>query len=397
VGTSPCAEARCWRPAIAACIACAPAIAADLDETWARRVDIINPYASIGYGYDSNLFRIDDETPVIEGRSDQFAMISAGFDADIEDRLQRYELSGVVSHSMYDTYDEVDHTAGRALAMWHWDTGAARTGTLGYKYRRSLRDFANQSRFDKIIDIRTEHQLAGSADFGLRDNWKLGVRADIADVSFSSTEALDLLRTTAGARVSYVSGAGNSIGMDAEFINGDYDNNPASEFEEYTIGPVLEWQLTSRMKLHGTIGYTNRDFSEPARSDYDDVTGRIALISAESGRSRLTATVWRDISNLSDEIAEFALINGISIEPSWQFANGLGLRLNAAYENRDFEADVAGGDREDDIYTAGVFADWGLTANIKLSAGVDFQERSSSRELQDYDFNKVVLQITGSL
>ena len=148
--------------------------------------------------------------------------------------------------------------------IWHWSAGEATTGTLGYRYRRSLRDFANQTSLDKTEDIRTEHQLLASGDLDLPGAWKIGVRGDVADISFSNTETLDLQRTTLGASVGYVSGAGSVIGFDAEFVNGDYDSNPFSNFDEYTVGPTLEWQFTARTQLEAKIGYTSRDY---------DVTG----------------------------------------------------------------------------------------------------------------------------
>ena len=49
------------------------------------------------------------------------------------------------------------------------------------------------------------------------------------------------------------------------------------------------------------------------------------------------------------------------------------------------------------MYTAGAFVDWDINRNITLSLGVDGQRRSSSRELQDYEFNRFQVQIVGRL
>jgi hypothetical protein len=302
-----------------------------------------------------------------------------------------------MSHAFYNNYDELDYTGGKAAAVWHWSAGESTTGRIGYKYRRSLRDFANQLRLDKVKDLRSENQFLGDIDIDLPGNWKLGMRGNLADISYSDTRALDLERTTGGAELSYVSRAGSEIGLDAEFVNGDYDVNPAANFDEYTIGPTLDWQLTTRLKLEAKLGYTSRDVADAAREDYDDITGRIALIMADTGRSKWTATIWRDVSNLSDEIADFALVHGISIEPSWQLPSGLALSLHLGYENRDFPIDAPIADRQDDLYTAGASADWPFSRNVKLSVGVDLQQRSSTRDLQDYDYGNVRVQIIGSL
>ena len=118
---------------------------------------------------------------------------------------------------------------------------------------------------------------------------------------------------------------------------------------------------------------------------------------ADNGRNQLQADVWRDLSNLGDEIAEYAVVNGISVEPSWSLTETLNLRINASYENRDFKVDPLESDREDDVYTAGAFVDWEISRNITVSVGVDAQRRSSTRELQDYDFNRFQVEIVGRL
>lgn len=367
------------------------------DDQWVRTLDLLNPYASVAYAYDSNLFRVDDAVPTAEGRSDQVATLSAGFDAEIRSGQQRYELGAMVNHNLFNTYDYLDYTGGKATAFWHWSVGDAATGSVGYQYKRTLRDFANQLAVQKTKDIRTEHKLAASGDIDLPGQWRLGLRADVADIGYSNTKTLDLLRTTAGAGLNYVSRSGNLIGFDAEFIKGDFDSNPNSDFDEYNIGPTLQWHLTPRTLIDAKVGYTSHNYRTPAKVDYDDVTGRVALRMADDGRGKMTATLWRDISNLGDESADFAVVNGVKVEPSWKLPNGMDLRLNASYEKRDFQEELAGLVRKDDVYTGGVFLDWGVARNITLTFGVDAQRRSSTRPLQDFDFARVQLQVTGRI
>ena len=386
--------------AIAACICPSAFGATDRyleDEGFARFVDATNPYASIGYGYDSNIFRYDDEVRVEGGQSDQFLMANAGFDAEILVGQQRHELSGVISRTAFDTHDELDYTGAKATAIWHWSAAGAYTGTLGYKYRRTPRDFANQFSLDKEQDIRTEHQFLGSADIDLPGHWIIGGRAEASDISFSESEALDLQRTTLGATGTYVSAAGNEIGLDAEYVDGEYQEDRLGDFEEYTVGPFLEWKLTERTQLQARVGYTARDNLDSASEDYDGMTGRLALDFTDSGRSKFTASIYRDLSNLGDEIAEYAVVDGVRLEPSWQFANGLDLRLVGGYEKRDFKAQLPGEAREDDVVIAGAFAEWGISRHFRVSLGIDTERRSSTRELQDYDFNRIQLQLIGQL
>lgn len=374
-----------------------PADAPPKDSAWSRALNVANPYASIGYAYDSNLFRLDNNVAAPAGRSDRYLIAAAGFESDIHVSQQRYELSGELSRNLFDNYDELDYTGARATSIWHWSAGEALYGSLGYKYRRSLRDFANQLRPDKVKDLRTESRFLGSADIDLPSNWKLGVRTDLANVGYSETQALDLERTTSGAALSYVTSAGSAVGLDAEFIKGDYDTNPAADFDEYTVGPTVEWQVTARSFLDARVGYTSRDTAGPDGADYDDITGRISYTLTDADRSKLKATVWRDLSNLSDEIAEFAVVNGASLEPSWKLPNGLDLSLRASYENRDFPVEAALSGREDDVYSASATIEWPLGRNVSLAIDFEMERRSSTRKLQDYDYANVELRVIGRL
>jgi len=381
---------------IAACLA-APARAAD--ESATRFLDAMNPYASIGYGYDSNVFRYDKDLETVPGgRSDQFAVLSAGFESNtLQVSQQKYDFSGEISHTLFSDHSDLDYTGGKLNALWHWVAGQTLAGDLGYRFKRSLRDFANQSSLDKRQDIRTEHQLLAAADIDLPGPWKTGVRGDVSDIGFSDNDTLDMRRTTLGANVDYVTTAGNVLGFDAEYVLGDYDINNVANFDEYTVGPTLEWKFTSRSQLEAKVGFTSRNNDSPVRADYDGITGRVTFTTAENGRYQLKAAAWRDLSNLGDEIAEYAVVDGVSIEPIWYLTEKVNLRVEASYENRNFQVDPFKSDRQDDVGAAGAFVDWEIARNIKLSAGIDSERRSSTRALQDYDFNRFQIQVIGHL
>lgn len=366
-------------------------------EGWVRFLDVTNPYASLAYAYDSNLFRLDSDAPDIGSRSDRIATLSAGFDAKLPVSQQEFELSGVITRNFYDSHDDLDFTGGKGAAVWHWRAGRVWTGNLGYRYARSLRDFANQFTTEKTEGVRNDHRIFGDTTIDLPGKWKLGARGEFADIAITSTDLLDLQRTTGGTTLSYVSASGNVIGLDAQVSDGKYDNNPVADFKEYNIGPTLDWQLRPSTRVNAKIGYSSRNNNDSFRADFEDFTGRVVFTMTSARRHKLTATVWREISNLGDEIADFALIHGVSLEPRWQLSNGVAIRLLGSYQARDFKVSDPALDRQDDVFTGGVFTDWPIGRNLKLSVGVDAERRSSTRTLQDYDFVTAQVQITGKL
>ena len=389
--------------AVALCFEASSAAAQGTEEDTARVIDALNPYGMLGYGYDSNIFRIDDELdPIVEERSDQYVMASIGFDAEITRSLQRWDLYGEVSHTLFNEHDDLDYTGSRAGAIWHWGLTKASFGSVGATHQRALRDFANQA-VNKVQDLRMENKLAGDGNIKLPGRWTMGVRGEFADITFSETERLDLRRFLTGGNVGYASTAGSTIGVDAEYLEGDYDLNPLADYEEYTIGPTLEWKFTERSVLHAKVGYTNRNQADPLRQDFDGITGRASFNFDNQPRNGLRVVLYRDLSNLGDEVLDFAEITGLEVEPRWQVREGLDVRLLVGYEKRDFnpdpEAELIGLDpnRDDDVFVGGAYLDWQFMRVFKLSVGADMEKRESTRELQDFDFHRFEIKVTGTL
>ena len=388
--------------ALAAALICQSAFADNTDnshgaDSLGHFFDVTKPYVSAEYTNDSNVLRLDDIQPV-DNRADQYLTAAAGFDAEIKSGEQKYQLLGEFNSTHYTHHNELDYTGGKADAIWHWSANPLTTGTAGYRFSRTLRNFENELAPRRDIDVRTENRVFGSADRGLPDNWKVGARGDVADVSYNHTTDLDIRRSTGGLSAGYVSQAGNTVGLDLEYINGAYKYVSKQDFKQYTIGPTLEWKYTVRTQLNGKIGYTIRNNASPTRPDYSAATGRFTLTIADAGRGSLTATAWRELSTLGDEIAEYAVVNGVSLEPAWTLSNGMTIRLLGSYENRDFKVvDKVGPGRADDVGLVTAFLDWPIGRHIKITGGLSRGRRSSTRLYQDYEFFQQQLQIVGTL
>ena len=359
---------------------------------------MFGPYASLTATNDSNVYRLDDQQPAIGDRGDQYATLAVGFDSKIRSGQQQYLLSGEYSPTRYNNHSEIDYDGAKAAAVWHWNANELLGGNAGYRYSRTLRNFANQLAPRRVVELRTENRVFGSADRGLPGNWKFGLRGSYADVNFSRTTALDIQRATGGATLSYVSRAGNTLGFDALVTHGDYKNSSVQDFDEYTIGPTLEWKFTVRTQLTGNMGYTERVYTNSSKPNYGNVTGRFTLTIADAGRGSLSASIWRELSNLGDEIADYAIVNGLSLDPAWTLSNGLTARVHGSYEHRDFQVTTGiASDRVDDVGNVSGFLDWPLGRHFKLSGGVTVERRSSTRQLQTYQFLQQQLQIVGTL
>jgi hypothetical protein len=376
------------------CIATNVSIAAEQQSEVATSTNglaqALQPYVFAAYSYDSNLFKLPDEISLPDGLADQYTTIGVGFDSKFKRSRQKFKLLGNVYRNSYKTYDENDYTGGRAEVEWDWVAGQAVSGDLGYTYDRRLRNFANQVVLNRQRDLRTENKVFADADITFLQHWIAGVRGKFSQIEFSSTELLNLDRTTGGASLNYKTRAENTFGLDGEFTSGDYDNNSNLNFDEYFLGGVMEWKFTGKSKLQGKLGYSRRQNDDATRVDYDDFTGRFTWVTKGSPGNRVKASIWRELSNLSDEIANFALVHGVSVEPQWQAASKLSLRFRLLYENRDFKGELGSlpsgfSSREDEIYSGGIWADWQVVKYLAVSIGLTADTRSSNRVLEEYD------------
>jgi hypothetical protein len=370
----------------------------ETESRWPALIKAIGPYVSVKYLHDSNLFRLPDELSPSDGRSDQYSTITGGIDSSIKYSQQELVLKGYVYRNSYSTYDYLDYTGGNGLAQWNWSGGKKLSGELGYKYDRRLRSFENQIIPNPEQDLRTEKKVLAGVDIKFLRNWVLNLRGSLADIDFSTSDSLNLDRNVAGAAINYISRAGNEVGFDAEITSGNYDTDTLRNFDELDIGPTFDWKVTEKTKLRGKVGYSRRDNNDISRLDYDDFTGDITLVRKGAKGDKLTAKAWRKLSNLSDEIANFALIQGVSVEPKWQLSSNIALGFLIGYEHRDFQGvglvpalpDLDS--RVDKLYTGNISVDWKLTKIFNLSFGLNAEKRSSNRDLQDYDYRNVYAQ-----
>ncbi|MCP4000903.1 MAG: outer membrane beta-barrel protein [Gammaproteobacteria bacterium] len=368
--------------------------------SWSALVKAISPYASVKYQHDSNLFRLPDEIPPADGRSDQYSTITGGIDSAFKYSQQELVLKGYMYRNSYNTYDYLDYTGGNGLAQWNWSGGKKLDGTLGYKYDRRMRGFENQIIPNPLKNLKTEKTVFASMDFKLLRNWVLNLRGSLAEIDFTTSELLNLDRNAAGGSIDYVSRSGNQFGFDIEITSGSYNNDSLKNYNKLEIGPTFDWKMTEKTKLRGQLGYSRRENDDINRIDYDGFTADVTLVRKGAKGDKLTAKAWRKLSNLNDEIANFAIVQGVSIEPRWQLSSKIAFGFKMGYEYRDFQG--AGlippppgvGSRDDNVYTGNISVDWKLNNIFDLSLGLDAEKRSSNREFRDYDDRIVYAQFS---
>jgi Putative beta-barrel porin 2 len=362
-----------------------------------------HPYALIGISRDSNPLRLaDTEIPLVLGgvdESDTFSTVEAGLDADIDISRQRLALDARIYQDAYDELSEIDHTGGTGQGQWFWNEGGIWSGNVGYRYDQRLRSFANQTVPTK--DLRTENRRFAAISRAIGPGLRLELRGSSADVAYEVAEQIDLQRSVGAVVLSYTTAAENSIDFTLETVAGDFNNNPLNDYDQQNATATLGWRVTDRSRLSLDAGYSQRTYDNPDRPDYSGLVGRLTFTTLSATENGLNASIWRDISSLGDEIANYAVVQGVSVEPVWQLTRGVSLRFNASYENRDFRGTrssilvpgINDDDREDRVSAAGLAIEWTVTRLIQFTFSYATERRDSNRELEEYDDDVIGVQL----
>lgn len=391
----------------------------------------MKPYAKAGVAYDSNLYRYSDKDMeigevVVDGvvvdapkavrsLSDTIYTVGAGIESELIASQQKFIIKGDVYRNMYDDFSDEDYTGANANLTWKWKFAERWDGDLGYEYDRDRQDYANQSvgrnpdaiRI-KIQNIRTRQSVVGKANYLLTREWSLFAKTKVTDISFderkddlnNERDDLDNERKKITVGGDYTTRIGNRIGVDADFVKGDYDNNSGLDYEEFNLGPTGNWKISEKTRLRGKIDYSSRDSS--LEEDFDGITWRITMVRNPGSDNNSEAAIYREISTLNDDISNYAVVDGVSFAPNFKLGGKTNLSVLGQYEIRDFKGTdpddtpvIGEKRRKDKVATLSAGVDWEATRAITLSALYTYEDRSSNRALEEYDYNLIELRIHG--
>lgn len=342
---------------------------------------------------DTNLFRVEDEFQIPPnaggtGLSDLYFVANAGINSDLSlTSKSRIRFDAEIIESIYDEYSAVDNTSGNLLARYDFK-GNAFEFDAGYLRVEELVSFENQ--LTPRIDFRVRQRLFADIRqrFGL--NWSFGAGIAYTDIDFDIAQPVE--RNSAKADFTYESRQGNTFAIVADYEERESQGTNNLGFEEFKVGPEIDWDLTSDFNLTAKLKYQERDPVDPLLVEFDGPTGEFDFEWRVSAGVKFSFEAYRRISSLGDQLSNFAIVDGGSLKGEWKTSDKLGFTLSVNHEIRDFEDEpnvvpIPGLDvREDDLTNVLAGIDWRPRRSILISASVEIGDRSSNRELQDFEY-----------
>jgi exopolysaccharide biosynthesis operon protein EpsL len=359
-----------------------------------------------GMLHDSNIFRLSNSANPLTAigstdKSDTIYRVGAGFKADIPVSRQRILLDAQLEHREFDRFTVLNHDPYRLGAAWKWVAGPQWSGDVGYSRRHYLSDLGDIQA--PIKDMITEDRTFASGAFLATPRWRVRGAADWTkwDHSDATRATLDNRTASVTGGLDYMTPAGNSIGGQVKYSNGEFPNRQFvagsfvdNNFKEWETSLVGHWAITGKSILDARVGYTSRGHDQVPQRDFDGVTGRLSYDWFVGPKTPLNFAVWREIRSIEDVSASYVLTQGWSIGPSWAPTEKLVFQAKYIREDRDYRGDpgfvLTGGLQRDDTFRGvSLSAGYAPRRNIELAVGVRRGERNSNIFGNDYDYTSV--------
>ena len=354
-----------------------------------------------GYERDNNPFRLSDTVPPPTGftqKSDTLLRYGAGLRVDVPQSRQRFILDLQVENRDYNTFNVLDHTEYRGLGQWRWQAGNQWSGDVGYSKRRFLG--APESIQAAIKDMVTEDRFFANAGYLITPSYRVRGGAEYLkwDHDEPTRVGLDARIWSYVAGLDYLTAAGNSIGGQVRYSEGDYPNRQAiapgtlvvNDYQETETSLVVHWILTGKSTLDLRAGYTKREHDQVAQRDFDGFTGRASADWFVGAKTLLNFALWREVRSTEDVSASYIVSEGWSIGPAWAPTVKTILQLRYLDEEQDYRGDpsLALGAPQREDHFRGIFGSAGYQPirNFYVAVTAQYGGRDSNIVGRGYNY-----------
>jgi exopolysaccharide biosynthesis operon protein EpsL len=359
--------------ALAACFGCSAAGAAE---------DSFSPYLSYSFGSDDNVLGLSNDSQYLRltGRangSDTTRTARGGVKAAYQVSRQNLDLSAELSKTQYSTFKALDYTGRDVRANWHWILGDALSGTIGTSDVQSINTLSNFQQVSR--NLRTDKQTFANTAWMLTPSWRVLLNGSTYslryDLGWQQYSNIDENKVESG--ISYVAESGNSMGVLLRRMNGKYPNRALftgkdENFEQNEAKANIDWLVSGKSRLQMLFGWTSHDTEGAFSRKFSGPTARATLTSATSGKTSVSASVWKEVTAVDDVLASYSVNKGASFAPAWSVSEKVTLSADVRYEKRDFQG-----------------------SNVATTGAVYVRDRSTSLVMAYTPFRNAVVQASG--
>jgi exopolysaccharide biosynthesis operon protein EpsL len=365
--------------------------------------DRLELFASETITYDSNPFRLSKGVNNFNAlgnneRSDLIFTTTGGFNLNVPVSRQRFIAGLTLNRVDYSRFEGLNHTGRDGRAVWLWEVGDRFNGAIGVTDNRSITSFLNFT--VQARDLVTTQTAFANANWLVNPSWRLRVGVDglKQEHSEQTRQEQNINVTGTEGAITYISRAGNSIGLMVRHDDATYPNRQAvggatfdNAYTQRAGYATLDWAITPRSRVSGRVGAVKRDYENVTARNFSGGVYRAVYDWTPGGRFSIAAIAQRDILVFEDIRTSFVLAQGVALRPAYRFSDKLNIEGTLDYSKRDYLGDVAvatgatAQQREDKIFIGGVAATWQYSRNLQFVGSVSHERRRSNIQFGDYE------------
>jgi exopolysaccharide biosynthesis operon protein EpsL len=380
------------------------------NEKWIQEEQPLKLKLYGGVSYDSNLFRLSDETnpQTVIGTSDKSDIIyrlGGGGKYELRHSRQKFIAEASVTEYKFRNFDNLDNTSNDLRGTWQWEAGHNWDGNLGVGHRRYLEGFGNFQQ--NVRDMVSQNQVFGSANYLIHSHLKLTLDADWYDTRHSeeTRNVLDSKINNTAFTVNWVTPAQNTVGLQYRTADARYPHRETvattlieNDYSENEYSLVAHWKLGGVSEAFARIGHTEREFDQAPDRNFSAPTWRFTYLWQPTGKTALQLATWRELAEFEDLTANYVRVTGFSVVPTWSITPKVALRGRISLQTLNYLGDPGIlpiiNRREDKDRLYQISALWTPLRLTELAFTVETGRRTSNQLFADYKYNATSLLLT---
>lgn len=372
--------------------------------------DTFTPYVRGLYGYDSNLFRLqnDQEASAVLGTTDMaesYYTLAAGMDMNLRVSRQVVRAHAEYNQTWFSTYNLLDFDGRDAYLKWDWLLGSVAKGDVGIAENLTQASYTNVKKPVSNL-IRTRRHFFNAAT-KLDNRWqvKFGAERVDTDNDASVQQALDATVDTVNAGVQYTSNKGSTVELISQRSDGQYPNRQLvglapidNDYLQWDNGVAIVWAPSGKTQVSGKLNYTQRNYAEVPQRDFSGLTGLVAMDWMVTGKTTLRASLHRDIGALENDTASYTLNQGIAFGADWKPTAKLTFNAQLRHDDISYAGDPGfvlstAPAREDRLTTAQAGMQYSVLRNTTLGLVLKRGVRDSSEAFSSYEYSSAMINV----
>jgi exopolysaccharide biosynthesis operon protein EpsL len=383
--------------------------ATDAAALWDDKVEL---FVAETVTYDDNVFRISGSLDPVttigsSSRADTYYTTSPGFKFDVALGRQRFAGGVTWNFARYERFTVLDFDGHDGRAAWQWKVGNDWSGTLGYTDTLALASLENSR---AGILTGTPNSLATrrgffNAAYAITPRWRVQGEAGRLeqDNGLAALTVNDIVINSGDLAVSYITPAGNQLGVGARLEDGRYPNRPGGAvnlagdaYRQYSVDLIAEYTMSGHSRVRARAGRVTRNHEQLSQRDFDEGTFNVTYDWRPTGMLTLSAVARREVSPLDDTQSSFVLLKGVALYPTLQLSEKVSAAVALEYSSRDYLNDpslVLVGSRTDWLRVGGLKLTYRPVRSLTLEIGYLYQSRSSTIAFGDFEANIATLSV----